>query len=238
MTEHTNHGETSNPSGADFDALRGRLEESLVLGCADWDPEWASNPDDVTLTFAQRLAKAGHFSEDIDNAPTSENDTEGTHQDNLDQPCGTRPAVGVAAGWSHPMQCLCVECCPPPPTNDSFYAGAIGDRKVISPNTRPYNVTLKNINPQIVSAIIGKRGAVQKQLVREFYLRSLHISEPEDKVLDSGRTVSSCNIVLIGHNRDNVMAATKKVVTILKREEELYIEVDYMDYRTHQRAFI
>ena len=192
MTEHTNHGETSNPSGADFDALRGRLEESLVLGCADWDSEWASNPDDVTLTFAQRLAKAGHFSENVDNTLT----------------------------------------------NDSFYAGAIGDRRVVSPDTRPYNVTLKNINPQIVSAIIGKRGAVQKQLVREFYLRSLHISKPEDKVLDSGRTVSSCNIVLIGHNRDNVMAATKKVVTILKREEELYIEVDYMDYRTHQRAFI
>ena len=136
------------------------------------------------------------------------------------------------------MQCLCVECCPIHPTNDSFYAGVIGDRKDVSPDTRPYNVTLKNIDPRIVSAVIGKKGAVHKQLVREFYLKSLHIGEPEDQILDSGRTVSRCNIILIGHNRENLMSATRKIVSILKREEELYIEVNCMDYRTHQRVFI
>ena len=229
MTERANTCETSNLSGNDFDALRGRLEESLVNGYEDWDPEWVSDPDDTTLTFAQRLARAGHFSEDVDNAHTPENDTENTSQDNLVQ---NHQLI------SHPMQCLCVECCPPPPTNDSFYAGAIGDRKVVSRNTRPYNITPKNIDPRIVSAVIGKKGAVHKRLVEEFYLKSLHIGEPEDQVLDSGRTVSRCNIVLIGHNRENLMAATRKIVTILKHEEELYIEIDYMDYRTHQRAFI
>ena len=228
MTEHTNTSETSNLSGSDFDALRGRLEESLVLGCAGWDPEWTSDPNNATLTFAQRLAKAGHFSEDVDNDSTLADNTEGTPQDNLDQLCGT----------PHNSSWTCRDCCSPPPTNDSFFTRTIEDRKVISKDTRPYNVTLKNIDPRIVSAIIGKKGAVHKQLVREFYLKSLHISEPEDQTLDTGRTLSRCNIVLIGHNRGNVMAATRKVVTILKYEEELYIEVDYMDYRTHQRVFI
>lgn len=203
MTEHNKTCETSNSSSADFDAQRSRLEESLVLDHADWDPEWVNNPDDTTLTFAQRLARAGHFGEDVDN---------------------------------HPMQCHCVECYPP--TNESFYTGAIGDRRVVSQNTRPYNVTLKNINPQIVSAVIGKKGAIQKRLVQGYCLKSLRIGEPTDQVLDSGRTVSRCNIVLIGYIRENVMAATKRVVSILKQEEELYIEIDYMDYKTHEKAFI
>ena len=236
MTDHNKACDTSNLSGADLGPLRKPLEEALVNDCADRDPDWVDDPDNPFYltnmflngpTLDQSLARAGHFSEDVDNA--SENDTRGP-QDNFDLHHQLT---------SHPMQCLCG--CRFPPTNDSFYAGAIGDRRIVSPDTRPYNVTLKNINPRIVSAVIGKMGAVQQQLVREFYLKSLHISEPEDQVLDSGRSVSSCNIVLIGHNRDNVMAATKKVVTILKREEELYIEVDYMDYmdyRTHQRAFI
>lgn len=228
MTEHIGVRETINLNGTDLDASQSRLEKSQMLGYNSY-PEWVTNSDNNTSTFAQRLAKAANFSEDVDNVPTSGTDTGGGLQDNFDQDHQLT---------SHPTECLCMGCFSVDPTIDSFYAGAIGNRKVVSPDTRPYNVTLKNIDPRIVSAIIGKKGAVHKQLVREFYLKTLHISKPEIRVLDSGRTISRSNIIIIGHNREKLMEAIRKIVSILKHEEELYIEIDYMDYRTHQKDSI
>ena len=96
-------------------------------------------------------------------------------------------------------------------------------------NTRYFNGSLVNIDPRLVSAVIGKRGSIHKDIVSKYNLQYFHVSEPKKTLLKSGIKKNLCKIVLTSYNRDNLMAAIRNIIALLREEQTRYIDVDYMN---------
>ena len=93
---------------------------------------------------------------------------------------------------------------------------------------QPYKATLNKIDPRIVSAVIGKGGSIHKNLVKNYNLRSIHISQPE--YISSHIERKYCKIILTGYNRNNIMKALNKIIDILTNEQQFYIDIDYKHF--------
>ena len=67
-----------------------------------------------------------------------------------------------------------------------------------------------------------------KNLVKNYNLRSIHISQPE--YISSHIERKYCKIILTGYNRNNIMKALNKIIDILTNEQQFYIDIDYKHF--------
>tara|TARA_Y100000590_G_scaffold412817_1_gene508084 strand:- start:325 stop:666 length:342 start_codon:yes stop_codon:yes gene_type:complete len=111
-------------------------------------------------------------------------------------------------------------------SNNSYFSRIINSKK-----GKQYKLTISNVDPRIVSSIIGKKGSIHQSLVKSYSLDYIHITEPY-------RNKDFCDyndIIVVGKERSNVISATGKILSILKDESECYIEIDFKTYLDNEQ---
>ena len=111
--------------------------------------------------------------------------------------------------------------------NPSLITTTTTDIKTKRKTGRYYSCSLTNVEAHLVHSIIGNRGIIHKELSRKYNLKYFHIGKPILTVLKNDIKKNYCKIVLRSYNRDELMAAIREIIQILRDEEQLYIEVDF-----------
>ena len=100
------------------------------------------------------------------------------------------------------------------------------------PTSSPFTINLKNIDARIASAVIGQCGRIQQDLMKRYNLKSLHIGDP---VLSTSHK-KLVNITIVGLSKHLVTSAARAVCTILSKEEDNYIELDFNTFKNYLNA--
>ena len=111
-------------------------------------------------------------------------------------------------------------------------ATAFGRTKSYPPSSSPFTINLKNVDARIASAVIGQYGRVQQDLMKRYKLKSLHIGDP---ILSTSHK-KLVNITIVGLSKHLVTSAARAVCTILSKEEDNYIELDFNTFKNYLNA--